>query len=125
MIPTLKSPTHSVDHSGSASSPRPAPVTPPWWRNAESSIPARRKEVRDYQIDGEAVLFDPKTRKMYLLNQTALTVFRRCDGLTTMRQVAESLTNTYHVAMDSALDHVEHLVGVFAASSLLDVKDCS
>jgi hypothetical protein len=86
-------------------------------------MPLRRNDVRDYQIDAEAVLFDPKTHKILLLNQTALAVFRRCDGETTMRQVAESLTKTYHVAFDNALDHVEQLVGLFAASSLLDVEE--
>jgi len=98
-----------------------APATPPSWTDAETAIPARRTELRDYQMDGEAVLFDPKTQKMYLLNQTALAVFRRCDGQTTMRQVAESLAETYHVAFENALDHTEQLIALFAHSQLLDL----
>ncbi len=98
-------------------------ATPPSWTDTEIPMPLRRNDVRDYQIDGEAVLFDPKTQKILQLNQTALAVYRRCDGQTKMRQVAESLTRTYHVAFDSALDQVEQLVGLFAASSLLEVED--
>lgn len=96
---------------------------PPSWTDTEIATPLRRNDVRDYQIDGEAVLFDPKTHKILLLNQTALAVFRRCDGQTTMRQVAESLTYSFNVTFDSALDHVEQLVTLFADSSLLDVED--
>ena len=98
-------------------------ATPPSWMHAEIPIPLRRDDLRDYQIDGEAVLFDPKTHKILLLNQTALAVFRRCDGQTTIREAAESLSKIYHVAFDTALDHVEQVVGLFAASSLLDAED--
>ncbi len=98
-------------------------ATLPSWPSAEIPMPLRRDDIRDYQIDAEAVLFDPKTHKILLLNQTALAVFRCCDGQTTVRQVAETLTNSYNVALDSALDHVEQLVASFAASSLLDVED--
>jgi len=100
-----------------------AMATPPSWTDAEIPLPLRRHDVYDYQIDAEAVLFDPKTHKILQLNQTALAVFRRCDGQTTMRQVAESLTKIYNVPFDSALDHVEQVIALFADSSLLDVED--
>ena len=83
--------------------------------------PFRRDHLHVEELDGKAVLFDPKTHNMYLLNQTALAVFRRCDGRTTTRQLAESLTKTYRVAFEAALDHVEQLVALFAASQLLDL----
>ncbi len=98
-------------------------ATPPSWTKAEIPMPLRRHDIRIYQIDGEAVLFDPKTHKILQLNVTALAVFRRCDGQTTMRQVAESLTDSFNVTFDIALDQVEQLVGLFAASSLLVLED--
>lgn len=88
--------------------------------DTEVFIPARRSELRDYEIEGEAVVFDTTTHGMYLLNQTALAVFRRCDGRATMRQVAESLSETYNVSLGNALDHVKHLVAMFSHSRLLD-----
>lgn len=98
-------------------------ATPPSWTDTEIPMPFRRNDIRDYQIDGEAVLFDPQTHKILLLNKTALAVFRRCDGQTTICQVAESLTNSYNVAFDKALNQVEQVIGLFAASSLLDLGD--
>ena len=97
-------------------------ATPPSWTDAEVPIPVRRNEVRDYRIDGESVLFDPRSHNMYLLNQTALTVFRRCDGQTTIRQIADLLSKTYHVAFDSALGQVEQLVVLFADARLVDLE---
>ena len=98
-----------------------AMATPPSWADAEIPMPLRRNGVRDYQIDGEAVLLDPKTHKVFLLNQTALAVWRRCDGQATIRQVAQSLTKTYRVVFEAALDHVAQLIALFAASQLLDL----
>ncbi len=96
-------------------------ATPPPLTDTEIAIPARRSELHDYEIDGEAVIFDTRTHGMYLLNQTALAVFRNCDGRTTMRQVAESLSETYDVAPEDALAHVEHIVAMFSHSRLLDL----
>ena len=98
-------------------------LTQPSWTNTEIPMPLRRHDIRIYQIDGEAVLFDPKTHKILQLNMTALAVLRRCDGQTTMRQVAESLTNSFNVTFDSALDQIEQVVELFAASSLLVLED--
>ena len=97
--------------------------TPPSWTNTEIPMPLRRSNIRIYQIDGEAVVFDPKTRKILQLNRTALAAFRRCDGQTTMHQVARSLTDSFHVTFDSALNQVEQVVGLFAASNLLELED--
>ena len=96
-------------------------ATPPSWISTEIHMPLRRHDMRIYQIDGEAVLFDPNSCRMYLLNQTALTVWRRCDGRATTREVAQSLTRNDQVNYETALDHVEQLVALFAASQLLDL----
>jgi|GEM_PF-1526244 len=92
------------------------------WADVEFPIPVRRPDIRIYQLDGEAVLFDPRTQKILHLNATALAVFRRCDGQTTMRQVAESLTQSFSVKVETALDQVEQVVGLFADSNLLQLE---
>ena len=97
--------------------------TPPSWTSMEIPMPLRRSNIRIYQLDGEAVVFDPKTNKILQLNRTALAAFRRCDGQTTMRQVARSLTDSFHVTFDSALNQVEQVVGLFAASNLLELEN--
>ncbi len=95
----------------------------PCWTSRAITITQRRSDIRIYQIDGEAVLFDPKTHTILQLNLTALAIFRRCDGKTTMRQVAESLAYSYNVTFDNAHNQVEQVVSLFASSKLLDVED--
>ena len=90
------------------------------WSDGRGTIPARRNDVRAYEIDGEAVLFEPNRKRMLLLNQTALAVWRRCDGRATIREIAEAMSREYDVAFGTALDHVEELIALFSSSNLLD-----
>lgn len=98
-------------------------ATPPSRSDAEIPMPPPRHDIRIYQIDGEAVVFEPKTHQILQLNVTALSLFRRCDGQTTIRQVAASLTHSFDVTFDTALDQVEQVVALFTASNLLELED--
>jgi hypothetical protein len=76
--------------------------------------------VRAYEIDGDTVLFEPRGKNMMLLNDTAIAVWQRCDGLRTIRDTAEEMSREYDVTFDTALDHVEALVALFSSSDLLN-----
>ena len=89
-------------------------------QDATTVPPPRRTDVREYRLDGEAILVDPTTSRTYLLNQTAFAVWRRCDGRATTWQIAQEQTNTCQVKFEVAFDHVEQVVTWFAASQLLD-----
>lgn len=92
-----------------------------WTMQDTIVVPPRRKGVREHELDGEALLFDPRTRKTYLLNKTAFAVWRHCDGQATARQIANEQSEDYEVQFEAALDHVEQLVTLFADSELLDL----
>ncbi len=83
-------------------------------------IPRRRDDLVLDELDAEASVFDPRSGNTYHLNQTAHIVWMRCDGFTTPRQIAREMTKTYEVTSQIALDHVEQLVSMFAASGLLE-----
>ena len=93
------------------------------WKEIDAPMPIRRLDIRIYEIDGEAVLFDTRTRKLLHLNATALAVFLHCDGLMSIRHVAQSLTDCSSVGLDTALSHVEQLIGLFTAANLLTFED--
>ncbi|MCH7526696.1 MAG: PqqD family protein [Planctomycetes bacterium] len=97
-----------------------APSSSTSWSDGEAIIPARQHDVRDYQIDGEAVLFNRRFNKLYMLNWTALAVWDRCDGRTTIRQVAKRMSGDHDIAFETALDHVEELVAAFSSMNLLN-----
>jgi len=101
-----------------------SPIRAPEWtaRNAAIVMPRRRRDVVEEELDGEVILCVPRTGSLHRLNETAVEVWRRCDGRATTREVAAYLTEAFDVDFDTALDHVEELVIVLAESNLVDVR---
>lgn len=85
-------------------------------------LPRRRSGIHEFVCDGETVLFDVTTWCTCVLNATAYDVWQRCDGHTTMRQLARSNVENYEVDFETALDHVEQVAALFASLNFLDVE---
>lgn len=77
---------------------------------ATSSRPVRRGDLTIHELDDEALIFDPATADTHRLNATALFIWRQCDGRRDARVIAERVVDAYDVAMDTATEHVEHLL---------------
>ncbi len=90
-----------------------------WSAQGALKTPRRRDDLRASELDGEVVLFDPPSEKTYHFNATAYAVWQQCEGAVTVAQMAHRLTDRYDVDYDTALDHVEQLVALFAESQLL------
>jgi hypothetical protein len=91
------------------------------WTTRNSYVaPPRRTDLIEEELDGELMLFDPRSDNTYRLNETALSVWRWCDGRATTRRIARRQTRSYDVDFETALDHVEQLVMLFVESGLLD-----
>jgi hypothetical protein len=92
-----------------------------WTTDATILAPPRRADVVEEELDGEVLLFDPRGGNTYRLNQTALAVWRRCDGRTTTEEIAEQFTQAYEVEFETAHDDVEQLVAFFGQAGLLEL----
>ena len=96
----------------------------PWTCCAAHIIaPARRADLNESELDGEGLLYDEGTGQTHRLNQTALAVWRLCDGQRTTREIAEALTDIYEVEFDRALDHVEQILVRLAEAGLLNTAE--
>ncbi len=95
----------------------------PRWplREATIVIPRRRRNIVEEQLDNEAVLINPCNGHVYRLNETAVCVWRSCDGQATMRRIVEQMIAGYDVDSEDALDYVYQLVALFAESDLLEL----
>ena len=51
----------------------------------------RREGLVVTELQGEVLVYDLERHRAHCLNPTAATVFRRCDGRTTVRQIAAEL----------------------------------
>jgi len=80
----------------------------------------RRSDIEQQQIQEEAILFDPATGNSYMLNETALDVWRHCDGRTTTYQVAQRHSEACDIDFATVLDHVEQVVAWFAENGLFE-----
>ena len=85
--------------------------------------PPGRGDLTVEELDGEIVLSDPRNGHVYRLNSTAAEVWRLCDGRRTTSRIAECLTETYDVSLDSAVDHVEQIAARFGQANLIEGND--
>ncbi len=92
---------------------------------SESAKPLRRTNVTVEELDDEALIYDSVTADTHRLNRTAYFVWRACDGRTTPRQIAESLTKSFEVSLDEATAHAERIVGEFIERGLVFVDPLS
>lgn len=96
----------------------------PWTSCAARIVPpARRGDLSESELDGEGILYDESTGRTHRLNQTALAVWRLCDGRRTTRGIAEGLTAEYEVEFERALDHVEQILVRLAEAGLLAIAE--
>ena len=82
------------------------------WRRADVSVTT---EV----LDGEAVLYDVRTRQLVHLNQTATKVWLRCDGTTTVAQIVDAMTAEFGRTREEVDPEVVTLVDELANHGLL------
>ena len=87
--------------------------------------PAPRTDIHPESMDGEALMLDPRNGAIHRLNDTALEVWRRCDGRSTTQEIAQDLTQLFDTEHDTILDHVEQLVAAFAQRQLFDLSNDS
>lgn len=88
-------------------------------RNATIVVPSRRQDIVVNEHNDEVVISLPEDGSTYHLNPTAVSVWERCDGCSTTREIAQQLTDTYDIAFDKALNDVEELVLWLFESTLL------
>lgn len=88
-------------------------------RNRLGVRPQSRRDVVVYELDDEALLFDPETMSTHRLNETALCIWHWCDGTTDVEGLAAQLKARFDVANDEAREHVLNVVGRFRQLSLI------
>lgn len=78
---------------------------------------SKRTDVLFEEIDGETVLFDPKNRDTYSLNQMGSIIWLLCDGERTPYEISEEISNVLGADLDQVLKDVIKII-----NELLDKK---
>jgi PqqD family protein of HPr-rel-A system len=82
-------------------------------------MPVRRADLTMHELDGEALIFDSASGNTHRLNDTALFIWRHCDGRQDPAEVTERMTQTYDVSPAQAAGHVERMLREFADQRLV------
>jgi len=85
--------------------------------------PKRRRDLTVYELDDEALIFDPQSSDTHRLNATALFIWRMCDGNNPPQRIAEALTENYEVGWDSAREHSERILQELHTHGLVTVEN--
>lgn len=82
-------------------------------RAAPGERPRASQSVTLHEIDGEALVHDSQTGDTHWLNETALLVWRRCDGSHDVGQLADILAGAYDIPAMHAVEHVGRILQEF------------
>ena len=86
----------------------------------QSSRPERRAGASAVQLDDNLALYDDVGQLLILLNRTAAAVWERCDGSTTVEDIARSLSEIHDAAPDVVGEDVRQTVRKLAELGLVE-----
>jgi hypothetical protein len=82
--------------------------------------PRARSDIADVRFGAGVLLYETSVRRLHTLNATAALVWRRLDGLTTMWDIARSLSDTFAADRSIVEGDVAAVVARFDELGLLD-----
>jgi Coenzyme PQQ synthesis protein D (PqqD) len=74
------------------------------------ACPKRRPDLTSRLVDGEALVLDRRAGLIHQLNHTASFVWERCDGRSTLADIAHQLVHAFEVDPNVAARDVSAMV---------------
>ncbi len=87
--------------------------------------PKQRSDVRVHVVDGETVVFDRHCGLIHHLNLTARFIWERCDGTSSIAEIAQHLTEAFGVDPQTAAADVAALIAQLHTLEILEPQDSS
>ena len=81
--------------------------------------PTRRPDVSVRVVEGETVILDRQGGLIHQLNPTASYIWERCDGRSTLEDIAQQLIEAFDVDAATVRDDIATIVGEFRRLNLL------
>jgi len=82
--------------------------------------PRAREDLAVVVLDGEAVIYDEETQDLHHLNPTATVVFSLCEGTSTIREIAEEISQTFRVPANDIEAQIRPLLRQLRRAGLLE-----
>jgi hypothetical protein len=88
--------------------------------NEPPEHPKRRVDVNVRMVDGEVVVLDRQSDLIHQLNHTASYIWDRCDGQSTVAEIANQLAAAFHVDAHTAGQDVATTIRQLHSLGLLE-----
>jgi Coenzyme PQQ synthesis protein D (PqqD) len=83
-------------------------------------FPKRRVDVTTRDVNGETLILDRKHEEVHQLNSTASYVWQRCDGKTSIAEIALSMAHDFCAEPADVERDVAGLIAQFSVLHLLE-----
>jgi Coenzyme PQQ synthesis protein D (PqqD) len=90
-------------------------------RHPRAACLKRRRDVKSRLVDGETVVLDQQAGVVHQLNATASFIWERCDGQSTLTDIAQQLAQAFEVDPHVASCDVNAMIGQLEALHLLEL----
>ncbi len=94
------------------------------WPDADS-VPVRREDASAVELDDNVALYDDVGQLLILLNSSARSVWRLCDGSTTVDEMVHALGEAYPEQADVIGDDVRETLRKLADMGLVSEAPAS
>lgn len=88
-------------------------------KQENENLPEQRDDLELHKLDDEALLFDPLTSNTHRLNNTALEIWKQCDGTHKAADIAARLTELFEVSLADSQLHVDRMLHELRSLHLL------
>ena len=82
-------------------------------------IPIRHPDLAFRLFDGEAVIIDPNTGKIYMLNAVGSRIWELVDGARTLIEIGEALHREYEIDVEQAAESARAFCETLAERRLI------
>lgn len=83
-------------------------------------FPKRRADVTTRDVNGETLILDRKHEEVHQLNNTASYVWQRCDGKTSVAEIARSMAHDFCIQPADVEADVAVLIDQLSVLRLLE-----
>ena len=84
------------------------------------AVPRHRDDLNVEELDGEAILYDPRGQAVHRFDAVTLFVWNSCDGLRSVTEIANAVVGRYAIGRDAALAQVQRIVAGLGELGLLE-----
>lgn len=85
-------------------------------------IPQIRDDFQIEEIDGETLLYSPRSARSLYLNPTASAIWRLCDGNNSIGEIIAVLSELYPDSADSIEQDVHQSIESFISNKAIELR---